>query len=106
MSLETTYEKGPLNLTFAYELHHQFQDATGNDSGMKVGAAYWFGKTRVAGVLQRLQYHTAGDANGYAGDLKQNQAYISVVHKLTEQDLLKLPDGRAGERVQHPFGRR
>lgn len=91
MSLETTYEKGPLHLTYAYELHHQFQDATGNDSGMKVGAAYWFGRTRVAGVVQRLQYHAAD------GDLQQNQFYVSAVHKLTDHDLLKLSYAKGGE---------
>lgn len=91
MSFEGTYEKGPLNITTGYELHHNFQDATGSDNGMKVGAAYNFGQTRVAGVVQRLHYHTAG------GDLNQNQAYVSVVHKLTANDLLKLSYAKGGE---------
>ncbi|MFC6522841.1 porin [Undibacterium arcticum] len=85
LSLETTYEQGPLNTTFAYEVHHQFQPGGGNDTGVKVGAAYWFaGKTRVAGVVQRLRYQAAD------GDLHQNQYYVSVVHKITESDLFKL----------------
>ncbi|HTD04867.1 porin [Undibacterium sp.] len=84
-SLETTYEAGPLNATFAYEQHRNFQPGGGNDSGVKIGAAYWFaGKTRVAGILQRLHYEAAD------GDLNQKQAYVSVVHKITEKDLFKL----------------
>ena len=85
LSLETTYETGPLHATFAYESHHDFQPGGGNDTGVKIGAAYWFaGRTRVAGILQRLRY------NAIDGDLSQHQAYLSVVHKITSSDLFKL----------------
>ncbi|ANH75045.1 gram-negative porin family protein [Ralstonia insidiosa] len=85
VSLETTYDKGPLNVTFASEAHHQYQVGGGTDLGVKFGAAYWFhNTTRLAGIVQRLHYKAAD------GDLAQNQYYLSLIHKFTAQDQFKL----------------
>lgn len=117
-SVDVVYDQGPLNAIAAYELHNNFQDGTGQDSGMKIGAAYKFGEdqaTRVAVILQHLQYHVgnvadswnpyynpaiAGPVNSGAlvyGDLKQNQFYLSVVQKLNEKDKLMLSYAKGGE---------
>lgn len=114
-SVDVVYDKGPLNAIAAYELHNNFQDGTGKDSGMKIGAAYKFGEqqaTRVAVILQHLQYHVGNVPDSWNpyyngsgsnlgalvyGDLKQNQFYLSVVHNLTEKDKLMLSYAKGGE---------
>ena len=70
------YEKGPLYATAAWERHHDYQGPGLSDSGAKLGAAWQFGGTRVAGVAERLRYETG------AGALKRTAYYVSLTRQL------------------------
>jgi predicted porin len=91
MSLESTYEKGPLNATLAYERHQNF-NSNGSDYGVKAGIAYWYADTvRLAAIVQRLSYKV------FDGTLYQNQFYVSSVYKFDEINSFKLGYARGGE---------
>jgi len=106
VSYDAVYDDNQLNVAFGYELHHNFQDETGSDYAMKLGAAYWLGgdantsgATRIAVLAQHFQYHV-GDpiyAANNIGDLKQNQIYLSVVNQMTDKDKFKFSYAKGGE---------
>ncbi len=75
-SFATAYDRGPLNVTLAYEIHQHYHVAGRNDDAIKAGVAYQFPTTRIALVYERLHYRTA------TGDLTRNGYYTSVVQKL------------------------
>ncbi|EHP37701.1 porin [Cupriavidus basilensis OR16] len=75
-SFAAAYDRGPLNLTLAYEIHQHYQVAGRNDDAIKAGVAYQFPTTRIALVYERLHYRTA------SGDLTRNAFYASLVQKL------------------------
>jgi predicted porin len=91
MSSEFTYDRGPLNATFAYEVHDGF-NSNGRDSGIKLGAAYWIAnKVRVAAVIQQLSYHV------FDGTLSQQQFYVSSVYKYDDKESFKIGFAKGGE---------
>ncbi|MGE8365054.1 porin [Cupriavidus sp.] len=75
-SFAATYDRGPLNVALAYELHQHYQTAGRNDDAVKVGVSYQFPTTKIAAVYERLHYRTA------TGDLTRSGYYTSVVQKL------------------------
>ena len=75
-SFAGAYERGPLSVSMAYEIHQHYQTAGRNDDGMKVGVSYQFPTTTIALVYERLHYRTA------TGDLTRNSYYTSLVQKL------------------------
>jgi len=89
-SAALVYEKGPLYATAAWERHHEYQRPGLNDSGAKLGAAWQFGRTRLAGVAERLRYRTAG------GALARNAYYVSLTHQIGVHGL-RLGVARAGD---------
>ncbi|SEK37903.1 Outer membrane protein (porin) [Roseateles sp. YR242] len=78
----TTYVDGGFTAVLAHELHRHYQTAATTDRGWKLGASWSWGNTRVAGVVERLDYRTD------AGSLRRDAAYVSVVHKLGAVSLL------------------
>ncbi len=89
-SAALVYERGPLYATAAWERHHDYQGPGLNDTGAKLGAAWQFGHTRLAGVAERLRYRTA------AGTLARSSYYVSVTHQLGAHGL-RLGVARAGD---------
>ncbi|WP_040787260.1 porin [Massilia niastensis] len=75
-SLAGIYEQGPWYATLAHERHHEYQGPGRNDTGTKIGLAYKFGNTRIAGVAEKLKYETA------TGDLEQTAYYLSLTHQI------------------------
>jgi predicted porin len=75
-SFSATYDRGPLNVALAYELHAHYQTAGRNDDAIKAGVSYQFPTTKIALLYERLHYRTA------TGDLKRNAYYTSIVQKL------------------------
>lgn len=70
-------DRGPLNATVAYEVHHNYQAAGRNDDALKFGLAYQiFSGTRVAAVYEHLHYRTD------TGSLQRNAFYTSLVQQL------------------------
>ena len=76
LSMAGTYEDGPLQLTAAHEIHHEYQAASTSDKAYKLGAAYQFGPARLAAVVERLHYETA------TGVLNRNAWYVSAIYQL------------------------
>ncbi len=76
-SAAVVYDKGPLNATFAYEIHQHYQAAGRNDDALKLGIAYQlFQGTRISAVYEHLHYRTD------TGDLQRNGYYASLVQQL------------------------
>jgi predicted porin len=75
-SVAGIYEQGPWYGTLAHERHHEYQGSGRNDTGAKIGIAYKFGNTRVAGIAERLKYETA------TGKLEQTAFYLSLTHRI------------------------
>lgn len=90
LSIAGIYESGPLHLTLAHEQHKDYQVGGGTDRGTKLGAAYKFGDTRVAGVFERLEYETA------TGELRRNAWYVSLTRDIGA-GTLKFGYAKAGE---------
>ena len=70
------YDQGPLYLTATHERHHEYQGPGLDDTGSKVGAAWRFGTSRVAAIVERLRYETAG------GSLTRRSWYVSASHQI------------------------
>lgn len=66
---------GAFTAVLAHELHRHFQTADTTDRGWKLGASWTWGATRLAGLLERLDYGTA------RGRLRRDAVYVSLVHK-------------------------
>jgi predicted porin len=75
-SVAAIYEKNDWYFTLAHELHKEYQGADLNDHGTKIGIAYRFGATRIAGVAEKLRYETT------TGPLERNALYLSVSHQI------------------------
>lgn len=75
-SFAANYDRGPLNVTAAYEIHQHYQTAGRNDDAMKIGVAYQFSTTKIALLYERLHYRTA------TGDLYRNGYYTSIIQQL------------------------
>lgn len=75
-SFAAAYDRGPLSLTLAYEIHHAYQTAGRNDDAIKAGVSYQFPSTRISAVYERLHYRTA------TGDLTRNSYYVALVQQL------------------------
>lgn len=75
-SFAAIYESGDWYLTLAHELHKEYQGAGLDDKGTKLGVAYRFGATRIAGVAERLRYQTP------SGPLERNAYYLSATHQI------------------------
>ena len=75
-SFAANYDRGPLNVTAAYEIHQHYQTAGRNDDAMKVGVSYQFPTTKIALIYERLHYRTA------TGDLYRNGYYTSIIQQL------------------------
>jgi predicted porin len=75
-SVAAIYEKGDWYATLAYELHRDYQGAGLSDRGTKIGLAYRFGATRIAGVVEKLRYETP------TGALERNAFYVSATYKV------------------------
>ncbi len=74
-SFAANYDRGPLNVTAAYEVHQHYQTAGRNDDAMKIGVAYQFSRTKIALLYERLHYRSA------TGDLYRNSYYTSVIQQ-------------------------
>ncbi len=70
-----TYVSGAFTAVLAHELHRHFQTADTTDRGWKLGASWSWGDTRLAGLVERLDYGTA------SGRLRRDALYLSLVHK-------------------------
>jgi predicted porin len=70
------YEQGPLYLALAHERHHAYQGPGRDDQASKLAAAYRFGATRIAVVVERLSYDTP------KGSLDRNACYLSASHQI------------------------
>lgn len=70
-----TYVSGAFTAVLAHELHRHFQTADSTDRGWKLGASWTWGDTRLAGLVERLDYGTA------SGRLRRDALYVSLVHK-------------------------
>ncbi len=96
-SAALVYEQGALYLTAAHERHHDYQGPGLNDSGSKVGVAWRFGATRIAGVVERLRYATP------AGGLARTSYYLSATHQIGAHGLrfgvAKAGDGKGVGRI-------
>lgn len=92
-SLAGSYEKGPLFLGAAYELHDQYANtatAQTRDRAFKVGGAYTFGSTTVSAIAERLRY--AGNlaatglpktfAAGAAQDATLDTLWLGLTHQI------------------------
>jgi predicted porin len=75
-SFATAYDRGPLNMTLAYEIHQAYQTAGRNDDAIKAGVSYQFPSTRVSAVYEHLHYRTA------TGDLTRDSYYVSLVQQV------------------------
>ncbi|KAB0472699.1 porin [Ralstonia insidiosa] len=75
-SFAGAYDRGPLNITAAYEIHQHYQTAGRNDEAAKIGVAYQFPTTKIALLYERLHYRTA------TGDLYRNGYYVSLTQQL------------------------
>jgi predicted porin len=75
-SAAAIWEDGGWYLTAAHEIHHEYQGAGLKDDASKLGAAYQFGATRVAGVVEKIRYQTA------SGYLQRKSYYASVTHQI------------------------
>lgn len=75
-SASITYDDGTLTLTGALERHHEYQAAGTDDTAAKLGLAWRFGPARLAAVIERLKYETAG------GSLERNSWYVSGTWRL------------------------
>jgi predicted porin len=80
-SLATIYEKGDWYLTLAHEQHKEYQGAGLDDRGTKIGIAYRFGATRIAGVAEKLRYETR------TGPLERNAFYLSATHQIGQHGI-------------------
>ncbi|SFU72383.1 porin [Pseudoduganella namucuonensis] len=89
-SLAAVYEQGPWYATLAHELHRDYQGAGRDDTGTKLAAAYRFGDTRVAAIVEKLAYETA------TGKLDSRQAHLSVTHQIGPHGL-RFGVARAGD---------
>lgn len=85
-SAALVYEQGPLYLTAAHERHHDYQGPGLSDTGSKVGAAWRFGDTRIAAVVERLRYAT----------LARTSYYVSATHQIGAHGL-RFGVARAGD---------
>lgn len=84
-----SYEADGLVLTAALEHHDEYQARDRSDLGLKLGAAYQWGRARLAAVVERLQYDTA------SGDLTRQAWYVSGTYRIG-QGVLKGGYARAG----------
>jgi predicted porin len=76
ISLAAIYDKDDWYLTLAHEEHKSYQGAGLTDRGTKVGVAYRFGNTRLAGIAENLRYETT------SGSLERNAFYLSATHQM------------------------
>jgi len=84
------WEQGKLYATAAWERHHDYQGPGLDDDGAKLGAAWQFGRWRVAAVAERLRYRTGG------GALSRNAWYASLTRQAGAHGL-RLGVARAGD---------
>jgi len=89
-SAALVYEQGPLFLAATHERHHDYQGPGLNDSGSKVGAAWRFGDTRIAAVVERLRYATR------TGGLARTSYYLSATRQIGAHGL-RFGVARAGD---------
>ncbi|MEH6436861.1 porin [Massilia sp. DD77] len=68
-------ERDGWQAVLAHERHQDYQGPGSRDSGTKAALAHAFGATRVALVVERLEYGLA------AGKLARNAAYLSLSHQ-------------------------
>jgi predicted porin len=81
-SAAASYEHGAFTIVAAYERHRDFQAAGTGDTGWKVGAAYKFGKTRIAAVWEGLEYELVP-----GGKVQRDALFVSLVHSVGNFDI-------------------
>lgn len=89
-STALSYEADGLVATLAHEIHEDYQSLGGRDIGSKLGVAYLWGNTRLAGLWEHLRYETA------SGVLARNAWYISATQQLGKLSL-RLGYGQADD---------
>jgi len=75
-SISATYDKNEWYLTLAHEQHKDYQGAGLTDRATKIGVAYRFGSSRIAGVAEKVRYETT------TGPLERNAYYLSATHQI------------------------
>lgn len=81
-SSSVSYASDGFTLTAASELHRHFQTAGSTDRAYKLGGSVLWGTTRLAAVVERLDYRSA------SGALKRDALYVSAVHKFGTVSLM------------------
>jgi predicted porin len=97
-SLAASYERDGITLRYAYEQHNNYfglsqlgvssgagatvsqgaiaTNPTSRDRGHKLFAQYAFGNSRVAGILERLEYRTDDSVAGRVNMYRRDAAYV------------------------------
>ncbi|MFC5460980.1 porin [Massilia niabensis] len=75
-SVAAILDRGAWYVSLAHEIHRNYQGPGLDDTGTKLGVAYRFGNTRVAGVVERLEYETV------TGELGRTAWYLSLTHQM------------------------
>ena len=84
------YEQGPLYIALAHERHHDYQGPGFDDQASKLAAAYRFGATRIAVVVEKLSYETP------RGSLARKACYLSATHQIGAHGI-RFGAARAGD---------